>query len=97
MIRSHYRVNCSPAKTNSSLVIAEISNFFFYLMLSNNSQEISSSNYIGIPTTNNPSTPQITQPPTSYDYFALIPAILIAATPLILGLRKKDENKEDDS
>lgn len=63
-------------------------------MLSNNSQKISSSNYIGVPPTNNSSTPQISQPPTFYDYLALIPVILTAATPLILGLRKKD--KKDD-
>ncbi|MEL6461156.1 MAG: hypothetical protein AAFQ91_23460 [Cyanobacteria bacterium J06621_15] len=64
-------------------------------MLSNNSQKISSSNYISVPSTTNPSTPQITKLPTPYDYFALIPAILTAATPLILGLRKKD--KEDNN
>ncbi|MDY6897532.1 MAG: hypothetical protein SWZ49_05560 [Cyanobacteriota bacterium] len=63
-------------------------------MLSNNSQKISSSHYISVPATNNPSTPQIPQHPTLYDYFALIPVILTAATPLILGLRKKD--KKDD-
>jgi len=59
-------------------------------MISNNSQEI-----ISVPATNNPSVPQITKPPTSYDYLALIPAILTAVTPLILGLRKKD--KQDDN
>ena len=59
-------------------------------MISNNSQEI-----ISVPATNNPSVPQVTKPPTYYDYLTLIPAILTAATPLILGLRKKDKDKKD--
>ena len=59
-------------------------------MISNNSQEI-----ISVPATNNPSVPQLTKPPTYYDYLTLIPAILTAATPLILGLRKKDKDKKD--
>ncbi len=38
------------------------------------------------------------QEPTPYDYLGLLPTLLVAATPLILGLRKgkpSDPDKED--
>ena len=64
-------------------------------MLPNNSQEISSENYIGVPATTDIPTPQVGRPPTFYDYWALLPAILTALTPLVLGLKKKDKDDED--
>ncbi len=64
-------------------------------MISNNSQEITSGSYIGVPPTADIPTPSVIQP-TPYHYLALIPAILTAATPLILGLKKKDKDKGDD-
>ncbi|WP_414623810.1 hypothetical protein [Calothrix sp. CCY 0018] len=63
-------------------------------MISNNSQEISSENYIGVPATTDIPTPPIIQP-TPYHYLALLPAILTALTPLILGMMKKDEDDKD--
>lgn len=38
--------------------------------------------------------PSLDQPITSYDYLALLPALITAATPLILGVFKKDNNDE---
>jgi hypothetical protein len=64
-------------------------------MISNNSQEISSGSYIGVPATGNIPTPPVGQPPASYYLLSLLPAILMAATPLILGLKKKDKDDED--
>lgn len=60
-------------------------------MLSNNSQEISSGSYIGVPATADIPTPPVIQP-TPYHYLALLPAILTALTPLVLGLKKKDKD-----
>ncbi|NJL81415.1 MAG: hypothetical protein HC815_31325 [Richelia sp. RM1_1_1] len=75
--------------------MAEISNFFLIPMLPNNSHEISSGSYIGVPATTDIPTPPVIQY-TPYHYMALIPAILTALTPLVLGLRNKDkdDNKE---
>jgi hypothetical protein len=45
-----------------------------------------------------PHYPQPPYPPTTYDYLALAPALLVAATPLVLGWldrRNRNENKED--
>lgn len=64
-------------------------------MLPNNSQEISSGNYIAVPATNNVPTPPVGQAPASYYHLSLLPAILMAATPLILGLMKKDKDDDD--
>ncbi|WP_414624180.1 hypothetical protein [Calothrix sp. CCY 0018] len=64
-------------------------------MLPNNYQQILSGNYIGVPATTDIPTPQVGQVPTYYDYLALLPAILMAATPLILGLKKKDKDDDD--
>ncbi|MBE9215954.1 hypothetical protein IQ247_25390 [Plectonema cf. radiosum LEGE 06105] len=63
-------------------------------MLPNNSHEISSGNYISVPATGDIPTPQAIQP-TTYDYLVLIPAIVTALTPLILGLKNKDKDDED--
>lgn len=40
--------------------------------------------------------PSLGQPITSYDYFALLPALITAATPLILGVFKKDNKDNND-
>lgn len=63
-------------------------------MLPNNSQEFSSGNYIGIQPTNNIPTPPVIHP-TVYPYLELLPAILTALTPLVLGLKKKNKDDED--
>ncbi|MBE9216496.1 hypothetical protein IQ247_28195 [Plectonema cf. radiosum LEGE 06105] len=63
-------------------------------MLPNNPQKISAETYINVPATSNFPTPPVIQP-TPYDYLALLPAILTALTPLILGLKKKDKDDED--
>ncbi len=63
-------------------------------MLPNNSQQISFGSYIGVPATADIPTPPAVQY-TPYHYMALIPAILTALTPLILGLKKKDKDDED--
>jgi len=44
-----------------------------------------------------PDYPQPPYPPTAYDYLALAPALLVAATPLVLGWlnsRNRNEDKE---
>ncbi|NJL39385.1 MAG: hypothetical protein HC836_14190 [Richelia sp. RM2_1_2] len=64
-------------------------------MITNNFQEISSETYIGVPVTADIPTPQVGQAPTYYDCLALLPAILTALTPLILGLKKKDKDDDD--
>lgn len=64
-------------------------------MLPNNSQEISSGNYIGVPATTDIPTPPVGQAPASYYHLSLLPAILTALTPLILGLKKKDKDEDD--
>ncbi|MEM6398781.1 MAG: hypothetical protein AAF757_00905 [Cyanobacteria bacterium P01_D01_bin.116] len=64
-------------------------------MVAKNPQEISTGSYIGVPATTNIPTPQVGRPPTPYDYWALLPAILTALTPLVLGLKKKDKDDED--
>lgn len=38
--------------------------------------------------------PLLDQPATAYDYFALLPALVTAVTPLILGVFKKSVNDE---
>jgi|GEM_PF-4006250 len=65
-------------------------------MIAKDSQEISSGNYIAVPPTANVPTSQLSQSQTPYDYLALLPALIAAATPLILGLRKKDKSKNED-
>ncbi len=45
---------------------------------------------------NTPHYPQLPYTPTTYDYLALVPSVLVAATPLILGwfdYRNKTEDK----
>lgn len=39
--------------------------------------------------------PQLSQPPTLYDYLALLPVLITALTPLILGLQKKKSSTSD--
>lgn len=52
--------------------------------------------HIGVPATSNIPTPQVGQQLTPYDYLTLLPALITAATPLILGLKKKDKDDKDD-
>jgi hypothetical protein len=52
--------------------------------------------HIGVPAAGNISIPQAGQAPTPYDYIALLPVLITAATPLILGLKKKDKDKDKD-
>lgn len=54
------------------------------------------STHIEVPATPNVPTPQVGQQPTPYDYLTLLPALITAATPLILGLKKKDKDDFDD-
>jgi hypothetical protein len=68
-------------------------------MIPNNSEQFQlHTTQIGVPPTGNVPTPQVGQPPTLYDYWALLPALITAATPLLLGLNKKgkDEGKNKD-
>jgi hypothetical protein len=55
---------------------------------------------IGLPATTDISVPPSAQLPASYYYFALLPGLITAITPLFLELKKKkkdkDEDKEDD-
>jgi hypothetical protein len=63
-------------------------------MIPNNSEQFQSTGtHIGVPATGNVPTPQVVQPPTPHDYLALLPVLITAATPLILGL-KKNKDKE---
>ncbi|GAB1544597.1 hypothetical protein NUACC21_72730 [Scytonema sp. NUACC21] len=59
-------------------------------MLSNTTNQLSAATYVGVPSSGSIPNPQ-GQPLslTPYDYFALLPALITAATPLILGLREK--------
>lgn len=60
-------------------------------MLLNNSQKYSSNGtYTEVPT-DSTSIAQVSQEPsaTLYNYLALLPVLITALTPLILGLRKK--------
>ncbi|MCC5604812.1 hypothetical protein [Nostoc favosum] len=51
---------------------------------------------IEVPTNNLISSLSIQQSiPTPYDYFALLPALITALTPLVLGLRKNKPSKQD--
>jgi len=43
---------------------------------------------------NSPIVPKPTLPPSSYDYLALLPALIAAATPLILGLKQKRSDSD---
>jgi cadmium resistance protein CadD (predicted permease) len=65
-------------------------------MISNNSQQISSGSYIGVPVTTDISVPPAAQLPASYYYFALLPGLITAITPLFLGLKKKNKDKDED-
>ncbi len=52
--------------------------------------------HIEVPS-NTPHYPQLPYTPTAYDYLALVPSVLVAATPLILGWfdsRNKTEDKK---
>lgn len=40
--------------------------------------------------------PKPNLPPSPYDYFALLPALIAAATPLILGLKQKRSDPDDN-
>lgn len=40
--------------------------------------------------------PKPTLPPSPYDYFALLPALIAAATPLVLGLKEKPSDRDDN-
>ncbi|WP_334918540.1 hypothetical protein [Nostoc sp.] len=95
MICTHCWVNYLPALTDA---LSEGRNIKFkdISMLTNNSQEISSGSYIAVPPASNIPTPQVGKPLTTYDYLALIPVLITAATPLILGLKKKDKDKNED-
>jgi hypothetical protein len=62
-----------------------------------------SQTHIEVPSLDVSSQPQLGQEPTLYDYIGLLPTLLVAATPLILGLRKnrfsdldQKDNKENE-
>ncbi|MEM1395418.1 MAG: hypothetical protein AAGG00_19450 [Cyanobacteria bacterium P01_H01_bin.150] len=63
-------------------------------MIPSNSQEISSANYIGVPATTDIPTPPVIQP-APYHYIEPLAVLITAATPLILGLMKKEKDDED--
>ncbi|KAB8317123.1 hypothetical protein SD81_023060 [Tolypothrix campylonemoides VB511288] len=66
-------------------------------MISNTQEQSSNRTRIEIPPTDSTSNPQLGQPftPTLYDYLALVPVLVTAATPLILGLRNKKSSEPD--
>jgi hypothetical protein len=43
-----------------------------------------------------PIVPKPNLPPSPYDYFALLPALITAVTPLILGLKQKPSDRDDN-
>ncbi|MBD0261262.1 MAG: hypothetical protein ICV78_00665 [Tolypothrix sp. Co-bin9] len=59
-------------------------------MIPNNTPENSlTGTHIAVPSIDSPTNPPVVQHPTLYHYLVLIPAIITAVTPLILGLRGK--------
>lgn len=50
---------------------------------------------IEVPTSYPNSNSQLSQLPTLYDYFALLPTLIVAVTPLILGLWGKMPSNQD--
>ncbi|BAY20224.1 hypothetical protein NIES21_60940 (plasmid) [Anabaenopsis circularis NIES-21] len=72
-------------------------------MISNLSQQSSTVNTIGVQATDSTANFPILQQPSLLDYFALLPALITALTPLILGLSKdlaeknKDKSNKDES
>ncbi|HAG85791.1 MAG TPA: hypothetical protein DCL61_32795 [Cyanobacteria bacterium UBA12227] len=73
-------------------------------MIPNTNEQSSTGTYIGVPLTTDIPRSQSGQQPTALDYFVVLPALVSAATPLILGLKKSDkdkkktgEDKEDDT
>lgn len=54
------------------------------------------STHIEVPAMYNVPTSQVGQQPTPYDYLTVLPILITALTPLILGLRKKDKDDEED-
>jgi hypothetical protein len=66
-------------------------------MLPNISEQLQlTETQITVPPTANAPSLQPGQLPTPYDYLTLLPGLIVAATPLILGLKKKQNNKDDD-
>ncbi|MHC5614244.1 MAG: hypothetical protein ACYTXA_25430 [Nostoc sp.] len=60
-------------------------------IIENTTRDFTSGNNIEVPAGNpNWRSPSITQP-TLYDYLTVLPAIIAAATPLILGLTAKSD------
>jgi hypothetical protein len=66
-------------------------------MIPKNLENPSLETRIDVPVAGNFSTPQAGQSLTPYDYLALLPVLITAVTPLILGLKKKDKDKEDEN
>lgn len=64
------------------------------MILNMNELAQSSGNQINVPPTAN--FPTLQQPPTPYDYLTLLPVLITAVTPLILGLKNKDKDKHKD-
>lgn len=64
------------------------------MILDQREQSQSPGTQIGVPPTAN--VPTLQQPPTPYDYIALVPVLITAVTPLILGLKNKDKDKDKD-
>jgi hypothetical protein len=65
-------------------------------MISNNRPEKSSiGTHVHVPPLHQTSHPQLVQQPTPYDYLALLPVLIAAATPLILGFKGKTFPKQD--
>ncbi len=50
---------------------------------------------VEVPSSTPHSLPQPPYPPTAYDYLALAPALVVAATPLVLGWLDRRNRKED--
>jgi hypothetical protein len=57
-------------------------------------QAQSTGTLIAVPPTDN--VPTLQQLPTPYDYLTLLPVLITAMTPLILGLMNKDKDDKND-
>lgn len=54
-----------------------------------------STTHTEVPATSDTPTPQVRPMPTLYDYLTLLPVLITALTPLILGLKNKGKNDEN--
>ncbi len=96
MTRIYFLELTSNKVANLRSVIANFKEFTTKTMLPNSNEQQPIKTQIGVPPQASISYPPRSQAPTLYDYFALLPVLITAATPLILGWRKKDSNFDED-